>query len=356
MFELASSYKISAHATKILSYLREEPIFPVTLELDITSKCTRKCPDCPSSRSSDFHHLSVRFISNLMASLEGETRGLLLTGGEPTISPDFAKVVKLARKYNFQDIAVVTNGSLLHLNSVVDALVSHVSTIRISLYDWEEGIEGEVETILKRITDLRAKIDQGKSPLKIGVSALTGKNRGKYLIKLSEAVRNSGAHWIYFHPRCIGWDSGSPEQINQEGVFNKIISYQDRLSSSDEFCTFICQDRYKDTSLEFNGYHAANFLLVIGADGLNYLAPEVKYQPQHVLTDVANDWKNNFLWSKRRIKKIQMVRSSSYPALKSRHRGVLYNDFIEKIRTNRLSRAEESLLQSPRKFRFPHIL
>ncbi len=356
MFQLASAYKISAHKTRIFSYLRQEPIFPVTLELDITSKCTRTCPDCPSSRSSDFHQLSLKFVSNLLAALQGETRGLLLTGGEPTISPDFPAVVRLARKYGFQDIAVVTNGSLLHRDSVIDALISSVSTLRISLYDWEEGALGEIETVLRRIADLRGKIEKAESPLQIGVSALTSKDRAGILIKLAQAVRDAGAHWIYFHPRCTGWDAGCPAQVDQEGVYREIGEYQERLSPAEAFRVFVSQSRYTDTALEFDGYHAAHFLLVIGADGLNYLAPEVKYQPRHVLADVANDWGDDFLWRKSRMENIQTVKSGTYPALRSRHRGVLYNDFIERIRSRSLSPAEESILRSPENIRFPHIL
>ncbi len=50
---------------------------------------------------------------------------------------------------------------------------------------------------------------------------------------------------------------------------------------------FTSSDRYVDTGLSFDGYHAAHFLLVVGADGMNYLGAEVKYQPQYAIADLA---------------------------------------------------------------------
>jgi MoaA/NifB/PqqE/SkfB family radical SAM enzyme len=291
-----------------------------------------------------------------MTSLQGQTKGLILTGGEPTLSPVFPKVLQLARKHDFLDIAVVSNGSLLHREEVKNALVSCASSIRISMYDWETDQTGGINTILKRIETLRKKTDIEKSSLQIGVAALTSKKRLSVLFELAESIRNSGAHWIYFHPMCTGWDSGHLSQINQDGVLDEVEYYKKRTSIEDGFKVFISQDRYKDTALTFNGYHAANFLLVIGADGFNYLAPEVKYQSQYIIGNVAGNWNSEFLWQSDRAQKIKSVNSDGYPALSSRHRGVLYNDFIERIRSKKLSDNEKYILQSLNNFGFPHVL
>ena len=291
-----------------------------------------------------------------MASLQGQTKGLLLTGGEPTSSPLFADVVRMARKHGFLEIAVVTNGTLLHKNSVVDALVTYASTIRISLYDWDADSFSGINPVLDRIESLRKKIDREGSQLQIGVSALTSKEKKGILFELADSIRSAGAHWIYFHPTCTGWNFGRLAQVNQEGVLEEIENYQKSLPPADGFEAFVSRDRYLQTQLEFDTYHAAHFLLVIGADGLNYLGPEVKYQPQHVLSDVAGNWRGDFLWQRERLKRIRAVKSNSYPGLKSRHRGVFYNDFIERMLCGRLSSEERSILRSPQEFRFPHIL
>lgn len=356
MFQIASAYKIAHHRARLDAYLKGEPIFPVTLELDITSRCTRICPDCPSSRGKRIFDLDGDFIDRLLASLEGQTQGLLLTGGEPTSSPRFAAVLALARTRGFREIAVVTNGTRLHRDDVLDALVSHASTIRISLYDWEAGTDVGWRTTLNRIEGLRARIDRTGSPLRIGVSALTSKDRAHLLPRIAESVRAAGAHWIYFHPACTGWDDGCPAQVDQDGVLESVDTYQKTLRPSAGFEALISRSRYSDTDICFSAYHAAHFLLVIGADGLNYLGPEVKYQPRYVLADATEGRCPDFLWRAERLGKIAAIKGDRYSAVKSRHRGVLYNDFVERIIDTRLTQEERSILRAPDSFLFPHIL
>ena len=89
--QVASAHKIGWHQEKIRAYLNGEIITPVTVELDITSKCTRICEDCPSCRSPIHMNMDMSFLDNLMASFEGQTKGVLMTGGEHTLSENFPK-------------------------------------------------------------------------------------------------------------------------------------------------------------------------------------------------------------------------------------------------------------------------
>ena len=356
MSQIASPYKIAYHQANLAAYLKGERIFPATLELDITSRCTRICPNCPSSRSKRIFDLNWSFIDGLLASLEGQTQGLLLTGGEPTLSPRFADVLSLARKRGFQEIAVVTNGTRLDRDDVLDALVRQATSVRISLYDWEAGTDAGWRKVIENIKGLRARIDRAESTLRIGVSALTSKDRVPLLPRIAESVHAAGAHWIYFHPACIGWDNGCPVQVDQDGVLESIETYQRTLRPSAGFEALISRFRYSSKGIRFSAYHAAHFLLVIGADGLNYLGPEVKYQPRYVLADATGGRTPDFLWRPERLRKIGAITSDRYPAAKSRLRGVLYNDFIERIIDARQTREEKAILRAPDGFLFPHIL
>ena len=84
--------------------------------------------------------------------------------------------------------------------------------------------------------------------------------------------------------------------------------------------------------------------------------PEVKYQPRYVLADATGGRTPDFLWRPKRLRKIRAITSDRYPAAKSRHRGVLYNDFIERIIDTRQTREEKAILRAPDGFLFPHIL
>jgi len=344
---VAGPAKVAAEPAKLAAYLRGERIYPTSLELDLTTACTRSCPECPSTTAPVQQTLSRETLDWLLGSLDGQTPGLLLTGGEPTMAPLFPETLALARRRGFVEIAVVTNGGCLDEAHVLQALLAHASTIRLSLYDWT-GPTGMAATAgtLRRITALRDRIDREGSPLRIGVSALTSTGRVARLAELAASVRDAGAHWLYFHPLCRKWGQGAPELDDQDGVLDEI----DRIAAtaSNGFQAGACPERYARYEPSFAGYHAAHFLLVVGADGCNYLAPEVKYQAAHVIADLTAR-PADALGAESRLARIRSVRSQEYPARGSRHRGILYSDWIEKA----LAGGQEG---PGRPFMFPFIL
>jgi len=350
--EVASGYKIAAHRDRVLSYLRGEPIYPVCLELDLTSRCSRACQDCPSTRAREHWELSPAFLDGLFGALRGKVTGLLLTGGEPTMSPLFASTLALARRSGFREIAVVTNGSHLDSEEVCAALLENASAVRVSLYDWEEGMFAGAEAVFKRLEALRSGIEAQGSPLRIGVSALTSATRLSRMARLAETAASSGVHWLYFHPRCRHWDEGRPQPEPQAGVLREITRLQDQYLGRLEIDVSV--QRYQDFRLDFSAYHAAHFMMVLGADRRNYLAAEVKYHPDFVIAELGDDPGDGFLWETERVRRIASYASAEYRAIGSRHRGVLYNDFIERLL--RKDAQALSVLESNPRFSFPHIL
>jgi hypothetical protein len=300
-------------------------------------------------------HLPRAFMHNLFSSLEGQTRGLLLTGGEPTISPLFPETLAYARSKGFLDIAVVTNGSQLLDGPVADALLEHATTIRLSMYDWDAASCSGIRPSLERIESLRKRIEMSGSPLKIGISVLTSRERVPRLAEIGEAVRSSGAHWVYYHPMCSGWGNGNLVRMDQTGVPETLSDYLSGVSMNG-FRVFFSPARYADTPLNFDRYHAAHFLLVIGADGVNYLGPEVKYQERFAIADVAGSRSGGFLHRPERLASIASIKSSNYSALNSRHRGVLYNNYITRLFSGELPRTDAVLPDKADEFWFPHIL
>ncbi|MBU1565591.1 MAG: radical SAM protein [Proteobacteria bacterium] len=232
MKKVVSPQKLLFHQKKVAEYLRGENIFPATLELDITNACSRKCKDCPSARSSMNNHLDIAFIDHLFGSLDGQTRGLLLTGGEPTMSPLFPRVLQMAKRRGFIDIAVVTNGSFLAKDTVAEALLEYASTIRLSLYDRGPETCADLAVTFLRMRDLRLQIERRKSPLKIGVSILTSAENSNSLAAEAERVRQAGRRTLGILPPCLhplagGYPtSSSPKWRRPEGEPIQRISQQ----------------------------------------------------------------------------------------------------------------------------------
>ena len=354
MLEVASAHKVAYHREKLAAYLRHEKVIPASLELDISTLCNRKCPLCPSTTSPYAGRLDLGFIERLFNRLAGQTRGLLLSGGEPTLSPIFPAVLRLARQYGFLDVAIVTNGDLLDRDRVSASLCSYASAVRVSVYDWTKEPRENLDATLRRIASLRSRVDREGSQLQIGVSALTTKENADALGAVAREVSSAGAHWIYFHPLCIRWEVAAPERVDQAGVLAKINAC--RAAESNGFQVFTCQDRYVESAIDFSGYHAAHFLLVIGADGMNYLGAEVKYHPQYAVADLTEKWDDDFLWRRDRLERIAAISSRTYPAVASRHRSILYNQVIQDL----INRGDQSLngafATSAASHMFPHIL
>jgi MoaA/NifB/PqqE/SkfB family radical SAM enzyme len=325
---ITSSYKIASDRGRLEDYLVGKHIFPLSVEFDLTNMCNRSCLGCPSVKATTKHFLSLEFIDRLLGILEGRTHGLLFTGGEPTIAPLFYRSLKLARKRKFRQIAVVSNGKCLDDKEVTRALLDEVTSLRISLYDWELGMDGQLAVTLANILSLRKAIEQTGSNLSIGVSVLTDHTRVLEFEKIVRVILGSGAHWIYFHPTCKNWDLGQPIITDQTGVLDEIERLQNAYSMI--LPIFVGSERYSTKSIDFFNYHAANFLLVVGADGKNYLSPETKYNSNYVLADLGDSMEEDFLWNEERLKCMRYS-SKDYACIGSRHRSVLYNDLIERL-------------------------
>ena len=349
---VASKYKIASYKARIEDYITGKNIFPITLELDLTNECNRLCNECPSTRAKKFDYLSIEFIERLFNHLEGQTSGLLISGGEPTIAPLFPKALSMARKKGLKEIAVVTNGSKLDDPKIYSALLEHVSTIRLSMYDFTNSSCKGIEKSLHRIENLRKRIDSTGSNLQIGISMLTSKDRLEILSKITDTLCSSGAHWLYFHPTCTNWEKGTPRIIDQDSIAEEIENIQ--VKYKNKLDIYYSIDRYTHSEIAFDGYHGAFYLMIVGADAKNYLGAEVKYQPLHVIADLSKDLKKGFLWKEDRLNNILSVKSDTYPAINSRHRGALYSDFIEKIKSN--EQKAIAYMNQDIDFRFPGIL
>jgi 7,8-dihydro-6-hydroxymethylpterin dimethyltransferase len=137
--------------------------------VEVTSSCNLRCPMCYASSGPGGSHLSydecVRSIDRLVA-VEGRAEVLQLSGGEPTIHPDFLRVLDYAVAQPIDIVMVNTNGiRLAHDERLLDAIASHAPRVEVYLqFDGFEDrgseiLRGErlVETKLKAIEALGAR-------------------------------------------------------------------------------------------------------------------------------------------------------------------------------------------------------
>jgi hypothetical protein len=273
--------------------------------------------------------LPLPFLEKLFSILGPHTPGLVLSGGEPTYVPHFPETVALAKAKGFMEIAVISNGTRLHLMAVQNALLEHVTSVRISMYDWQEGDSDAFLEILKKIEFLRDRAEKEGSTLEIGAAMLTRKEWNHRLTPAGLRVLKSGVDWLYFHPYCINWESEHPVQADQNGVLEAI---EDLIRSAPAGSNIQTPyERYSQVPLFFKRLHGAHFLIQVGADGINYAGPECKYHEDYALLDLNKYLEDDFLWHPQRIKRLQEISSDNYRVIGTRHRPPMFSDYIERL-------------------------
>ena len=142
--------------------------------------------------------------------------------------------------------------------------------------------------------------------------------------------------------------------VDQEAILGYLKNIMS--SSSEDFPIILFEERYAKTPVSFTSYHAAFFLLMIGADKRIYLGAETKYQPRYEVFDLS-DWQGeNFLNNPNFRRNIHSFSSNNYKPLSSRGRGVLYSQIIDDLISGRLSELELASKGSNLNLKHVHIL
>ena len=248
---------------------------------------------------------------------------------------------------------MVSNGSLLGRRDVRDALIRNASVVRISIYGWDNGPDRELQDVFEHIRVLRNETEHTGSSLEIGMSFLTDRANAAQIKHVIHAVKEAGAHWLYCHPRCEGWDDELLIQLDQDGVVPSLERPDGQLNG---FKVYYFPYRYHRGTLQFSKYHSGHFLMVLGADGNLYMGTETKYNPKHIIGHVDAKWKLENLFHESRVQALNEMGSHSYFPIGGRHRGCLYNDLIEKLVRKELSLDTLSLRAKGLQLKFANIL
>lgn len=119
--------------------------------VEITESCNLTCPMCYSSSAPGGRHLSLaecRAAIDRLVEVEGRPEVLQLSGGEPTIHPDFAAVLDYAVAQPIDVVMVNTNGvRLAHDRALVAQLARHRH--RLEVYLQFDGLDERPYRVLR---------------------------------------------------------------------------------------------------------------------------------------------------------------------------------------------------------------
>ena len=164
----------------------------------LTFDCNDRCVFCLDAHT---HNGTNRSREEIKAQiLDGRRKGaerLILSGGEPTIHPDYVQFIKLGRMAGYQKIQTVTNGRLFaykeFLTRCIDAGLGEITFsihgVNARIHDALVGTKGAFD---QEIKGLQNALDDGRVIINIDVCV----NRGnvKTLPDLLEKFTNMGVY------------------------------------------------------------------------------------------------------------------------------------------------------------------
>jgi len=223
-----SSFKFLNYINLFQKLAKGEKMFPVMAELDLTDACNHRCSWCVYKGkviySKNFTYDQLNKVFGALS--RTPIRSVIIKGGgEPTISPIFAKSLYCARKHNLK-VAVETNGSRF-VGRNLQAVLDCCEWVRISLDAATSGTHTLIhkpyqaerdgfDYILKNIRNLLYKRDVVNSHVTVGLNFTTHKMNYKEIVPAGCLAKELGVDYISF--RCARWYD---VEINQY-IWNEI--------------------------------------------------------------------------------------------------------------------------------------
>ncbi|MEY8213040.1 MAG: radical SAM protein, partial [Colwellia sp.] len=109
-----------------------------TLLLEVTDHCNLRCPTCYANSSPE--RLTHRSLDNIIAMLdlavknEGEPNIIQISGGEPTLHPDFFEIIEQTKKRPIKHLLINTNGlKIAQSDEFTQKLASYNPSIEVYL-------------------------------------------------------------------------------------------------------------------------------------------------------------------------------------------------------------------------------
>jgi 7,8-dihydro-6-hydroxymethylpterin dimethyltransferase len=199
--------------------------------VEITSSCNLSCPMCYASSGPGGKHLSLadcrRQIDRLVE-VEGRAEVCQLSGGEPTVHPQFAEVLEYALSREIDYVMVNTNGIRFARDpALVDLAARHRD--RLEIYFQFDGLHDDVYRRLRGEALLETKLAAldalGKAGVHVTlVSTLQGGVNGDQLGPIVEfGLSRPHITGISFQPATYSGRHVLPEDLERRITFPDVI-------------------------------------------------------------------------------------------------------------------------------------
>jgi uncharacterized radical SAM superfamily Fe-S cluster-containing enzyme len=220
--------------------------------VELTESCNLKCPLCYSSSGPGGRHVSyedcVSAIERLIT-VEGRPEVLQLSGGEPTIHPDFDRILKYAVSRPIDIVMINTNGiRIAHDPGFVERLAEVRS--RIEVYLQFDGLRDSTYEALRgeplAATKLKAVEALGRAGVRtILVTTLqTDVNDDEIGAIVKFGLDRRWVTGVSFQPATYSGRTELPESLERRITFPDVIraiaNQTDGIFQTDDFLPLPC--------------------------------------------------------------------------------------------------------------------
>ena len=179
------------------------------VDIKITYRCNNLCRFCVAGDKREaFPDLSLEQITDIIRSNRAHCTEIVLTGGEPTLHPDFLEIVRMAREdFNYQTVQIQSNGKMFVYKDFCEKLVGlGANEFAISvhghcadLHDYLTKCPGSFAATISGIRNLLAM----KMP--VATNTVITKSNYRHLPQISAMLAALGLRQFMFsYPHIIG--------------------------------------------------------------------------------------------------------------------------------------------------------
>lgn len=189
---------------------------PYIYTLEITSACNLDCVGCGNVFPHDDVHITARDCQRILTHISHPAM-FRVTGGEPTLSPEFAEILQLLDKQG-KPIVIFTNGAWEEPDAVVDVLRSckNLDGILVSLHG-HTAESYEAFTRADRLSTVLANIRRAsEAGIAVNTNTILTHRNLDHMADLVEVATLAGAQVVafsrYYGVPVPGLTDLSPEQ------------------------------------------------------------------------------------------------------------------------------------------------
>lgn len=222
---------------------------------EITNKCNLKCLHCCNNSAINKNsNMSKEEIIDLLVDLESiNVKSIYITGGEPTLHPDFFEIVRyiISKKLS---IVWATNAYNIysHIGSIRE-IVNNSAGVFVSLdgleatHDEFRGLNGSFVNTLRSIKML------SNNGFPVRISSIIWRNNVNELEEMTKLVKSLNAKHLHFSTLFKAGRAERADIFINDNQYHKVIDIIHNLIerySDDEFTVSIRRDQVLDNNSE----------------------------------------------------------------------------------------------------------